>query len=692
MRKRLFTGVFLLVSLAFMAGESYACPILKAIIYPAEPVPKITWVHVGHATSFDGSYSVGSIVNCTWSLPGAYDIQYSTVTYPNDHVSCKFGAVGQYTVTLTVRDSQGRTDTDTCTVYVVSIGIGIAPGESSYVAVNNDDDNENGIMDMCEDGTVSNEDTQPYDLRKILLYVQTPKLSDKVVLGVGPEWSCGIMKIWSHRDKQNQIVPPPGSSEYSAKLPAWSSSEPHEFYVEALSSWTPGEPFVRFCYMAVDERTTPPTEWVFPPREPEAQINFTLLEVDVDIDGVKDDYYREGSVTEETIPGGFIALNDDDDNNNGTPDKDESGPVAGENDLVKITLWPVSPTQLPIDSAHPVTLKAISGGEKIRIWDNETKTGDPVGLPKHYYSRTDFSDDLWVEGIGLSSTPRDITLALEYAGFEDRIKATVVKVNLTSTDLYGTVPESNEETPGAFIHFNLDNDDSSDNSVEGPKRPGADYANNTNVVANEDDLKNMSMSLQPLLTEGSIVLTIPAGAKIWKHWTKGSSNLVLDSGSKVWNLANTVERSDFLALCSSLYVEGTASNSSGDIVLQYINPPQTKVVSDKVYYHFIAADCGDQPRTEAEDIYYWDTSVIPPVWKEEQGYKQRDDSLEGEGHFEGLERCEYSITHNLAPRSWSSGKRCTIPEYNCIAWSVDEPNFWYNPDYIAHNYVIIQVN
>jgi len=27
-----------------------------------------------------------------------------------------------------------------------------------------------------------------------------------------------------------------------------------------------------------------------------------------------------------------------------------------------------------------------------------------------------------------------------------------------------------------------------------------------------------------------------------------------------------------------------------------------------------------------------------------------------------------------------------IPEYNCIAWSVDETDHWYNPDDIAWDY------
>lgn len=134
----------------------------------------------------------------------------------------------------------------------------------------------------------------------------------------------------------------------------------------------------------------------------------------MDMDGVNDDYYGQScEKTEEMRPGGFIPLND----------------------LVKLTLFEVLPDHptLPIDDAHPVTLRVIAGSEKIRIWDNENKTGTPITLPKSYTSRWSDPIHLWVEGIQISSSPRDITLALEYMSpggkFEDRIKSTIVEVD-----------------------------------------------------------------------------------------------------------------------------------------------------------------------------------------------------------------------------------------------------------------------
>ncbi len=413
MNKRLFTGVFFLVLLAFMAGQSYSCPILKAIIGRFDVRPaKPTWVYAGGGVGFVACESVGSIVNCTWSLPGASDVHYEDHLYPNAHVSCKYSTVGVYTATLTVRDSQGRTDTDTCTVYVVSIGI--VPVESSYVAVNNDDDNENGIMDMCEDGTVDNEGTQPYDLRKILLSVNTPKPDDKVTLSVWPDGEPRI-QVWSHRDKRNRIIPRSVPNEPDEYYVVWpSGSVPAEVYVEAASyASAPGNhPYVALSYTGVNRSTTPPTdEIVF--GNPPPPVSFTFLEVDMDIDGLRDDYYTYWKFTDETMPGGFIPLND----------------------LVKIELKQPLPTDLPITYFTPVIFDVPVGDSKIKMWENENKTGE-VGLPRYYYSRWDLPDNLWVEGIETSSAPRDIQLRMRYIDFEDRIKLTVYALDKVEFETY----------------------------------------------------------------------------------------------------------------------------------------------------------------------------------------------------------------------------------------------------------------
>jgi hypothetical protein len=81
---------------------------------------------------------------------------------------------------------------------------------------------------------------------------------------------------------------------------------------------------------------------------------------------------------------------------------------------------------LDLDSSV-VVLKAISGGDKIKIWDSSTKGGTPVTLPATYETY----EELWVEGVEVSSEPCDVTLALEYTiggkTFDDQINVTVVK-------------------------------------------------------------------------------------------------------------------------------------------------------------------------------------------------------------------------------------------------------------------------
>ncbi len=257
--------------------------------------------------------------------------------------------------------------------------------------------------------------------------------------------------------------------------------------------------------------------------------------------------------------------------------------------------------------------------------------------------------DCWslVGGTGTSKLTRTVdktmpgitTITCTSGSSSKTTKIYAVKVNLTAGDLYGTVADDDEESPGAFVHFNLDNDNSSDNSVGAPKRPGADYLETTSSVSGENDLKSLTMSLNPSLTKGSMVLTISTGEKIWKDGAKGSSNLVLASGSKTWDLSIESQRNEFNDLCSGLHVEGV-NTGSGNIVLKY-KLSGTDVHFDKVNYTFIAADCGDQPRTD-------------------NGQRGRL-----EGAFP-LVRCEWSITHNTLTNA-----------YNCIAWSVDDLNHWW---------------
>jgi hypothetical protein len=263
----------------------------------------------------------------------------------------------------------------------------------------------------------------------------------------------------------------------------------------------------------------------------------------------------------------------------------------------------------------------------------------------------------------------DYTVKATCGDSEDEIivSTIAVELNLTAYDLDDEeVADSDEENPGpgAFVHFNLDNDDESDDSVGAPKHPGGDYLQTTDPVAGENDLKALTMSMEPSLSEGDVVLSIPSSASIWKDDEKGSSNLVLASGSKTWDLSNSGQRDDFLSLCSgSLYVEGI-DLGTGNIVLKYEYPSGNEITSDTVKYTFIAADCGDQPKIVETICDYPETIQI-----------YRREIIESWG----VKPCEYSITDNIVlctnpyheHDSTYEGK--AFPSgYNCIAWSVDE--------------------
>ncbi len=97
-----------------------------------------------------------------------------------------------------------------------------------------------------------------------------------------------------------------------------------------------------------------------------------VFEMDLDISGVSDD--------DEEDPGGYICVNDDDDNDNDTPDKDETGTVSGEDDLVEISLAYEPSTLYPgyaeLELPYSTHIKVWSSSEKgtlIVDKDNRTK-------------------------------------------------------------------------------------------------------------------------------------------------------------------------------------------------------------------------------------------------------------------------------------------------------------------------------
>ncbi len=211
----------------------------------------------------------------------------------------------------------------------------------------------------------------------------------------------------------------------------------------------------------------------------------------------------------------------------------------------------------------------------------------------------------------------------------------IFTVNLTAHSLFGIVSENDEETIGAYVHFNLDNDNESGGGTT--KHPGGDYLESETVV-NEDDLKLLQMAVTPYTFFFFFFLTITSSnASIWSSVTKGNGNMILSGvGSQSWNLTIESERNEFYSMCNTgIYVEGINSGDA-DIVLQHYGDSGKFISVDTITYHFVAADCGRQPTI--------------------QDRRNLQASLGGAFPLVG---CEYSILDQPGV-------------FNCIGWSVDQ--------------------
>ena len=109
------------------------------------------------------------------------------------------------------------------------------------------------------------------------------------------------MRVWGYPDRRSLLIST-GDSIDTVEWP--SGSVPTEVYVEA-SSYAAGfinSKYLRLYYTGVDCNTIPPTKYIVD-RVPQAEIYFTFVEVDMDMAGVKDNYYETLEVTEEMVPG-----------------------------------------------------------------------------------------------------------------------------------------------------------------------------------------------------------------------------------------------------------------------------------------------------------------------------------------------------------------------------------------------------
>jgi len=143
--------------------------------------------------------------------------------------------------------------------------------------------------------------------------------------------------------------------------------------------------------------------------------------------------YEGLPMTEEYSTGGFVFLNDNDNNQNGVPDLQEPGTDI---DLGVLRLT------APEDVEGMVTLRAVSGGTRIKMWESSDRSGAPLVLPETW-DVADMPAVLLVEGVAVSNNAADVELKLEFSGeigtAEDRVKLTVFTVVPKRVD--ATFPE-----------------------------------------------------------------------------------------------------------------------------------------------------------------------------------------------------------------------------------------------------------
>lgn len=167
------------------------------------------------------------------------------------------------------------------------------------------------------------------------------------------------------------------------------------------------------------------------PCDCEARTNFTVVRVDVEMQGLGED--------EEESEGGLVGYNGDDDNANGTPDREEE-PVPGENDLIPV-LIAIYPAGLPAD--EEVAITASEGGV---LYEDPEKTAQAAAV----YTVGDLPLELWLEGKSASSQLRDHDITVEHlpSGAKDKVKYTLLKIDIEypfDTDGNGLIDDPDNE-------------------------------------------------------------------------------------------------------------------------------------------------------------------------------------------------------------------------------------------------------
>lgn len=247
--------------------------------------------------------------------------------------------------------------------------------------------------------------------------------------------------------------------------------------------------------------------------------------------------------------------------------------------------------------------------------------------------------EFYLHGSTVSGDVADSSIRIEHpeSGAVDEARYTVLQLSLDMTDLFHAeaIPSEEKQNPGAFIHWNIDNDDESLSLVV-PKHFGGDYLQTNESVENEDDLVPLKITIKPVPLGGEVSLSCGNGVALWRSPIKGQQNarFMAPGQTRSWPLQTAVSQetlSTMLAL--PFFAEGVLDVPT-EVCISYANPYTQTPVSDSITITPIAANCGNQPKLS-----------------EVQKLKDDGNSLVG---------CEWSVTGE------------SNIYYNCIAWVVNK--------------------
>jgi hypothetical protein len=322
----------------------------------------------------------------------------------------------------------------------------------AFIGVNSDDDNENQIADLYEEGPVSGEDDlEPFDLKWAPAY--RPEINNyvgwKVKLQVAPydvdmaNNYPGIPNLNPHvygsPDKSNPLSLVPESS-YLTHTWIVNETVPSRLYLEARQGGPIG---LRLLLTTPDGQEVELDQVAFVAATP--TINLRIFNGTEPLDA------DQNTIKEPTeVPwgmrftiGAFTVANRNDTDGDGVIDKNESPVLSAfdpeghrlgtdEVDLMKLII----DRPVPYFPNRPVRLKVVSGD--VKLWLDRNKVTAALGNDMSFpYWPSDAQGvpaanmTFWVEALSQSSTVRDIVIEASHGSAKDTVRATGVWAALT---------------------------------------------------------------------------------------------------------------------------------------------------------------------------------------------------------------------------------------------------------------------